>query len=153
MVLSTVLTDEGFLHLVGIFLLSGVKFLGGLIWAIAAIQSDVLGWFVAILGGIFGSFIWIFLGHWIQDKWRNFQRQWGKPPPRRFNGKNRFLIWLKKKGGIYLLVLLSPLIISIPVGCLILSSMDSNRYRLLFLMSVSVLIWGTLSYLVYPYIV
>ena len=69
MAIFSVMLDDGFLHLLGIFLLSGVKFLGGLIWAIAFIENDLLGWFVSALGGIFGSFVWIFLGHWSQEKW------------------------------------------------------------------------------------
>jgi len=62
MAILSVMLDDGFLHLLGIFLLSGVKFLGGLIWAIAFIENDLLGWFVSALGGIFGSFVWIFFG-------------------------------------------------------------------------------------------
>ena len=65
MTILGVLTDEGFLHLVGIFLLSGVKFLLGLMWAIAFVENDLLGLIISVFGGIFGSFIWIFLGHWI----------------------------------------------------------------------------------------
>jgi hypothetical protein len=153
MAILGVLTDEGFLHLVGIFLLSGVKFLGGLIWAIAFIENDLIGWFVSALGGIFGSFIWIFLGHWIQDKWIQFSASGNKnrASVKRFSKKNRWLVRIKQKGGVYLLVFLAPLIISIPVGCLILTSMESNRYRLLMLMTISVLLWGTAMYCLYPY--
>lgn len=70
-----IVMDEGFLHLVGIFLISGVKFLVGLGWAIAFVESDWLGFTVASMGGIFGSFIWIFMGHWIQTRWIQFQRE------------------------------------------------------------------------------
>lgn len=145
MTILGVLTDEGFLHLVGIFLLSGVKFLGGLIWAIAFVENDLLGWFISALGGIFGSFIWIFLGHWIQARWLRFQRSRGgvDHPLKKFSKKNRLIVLAKRKGGVYLLVFLAPIIISIPVGCLVLTTMESNRFRLMFLMTVSVLLWGT----------
>ena len=155
-----IVMDEGFLHLVGIFLISGVKFLVGLGWAIAFVESDWLGFTVASMGGIFGSFIWIFMGHWIQTRWIQFQRERfekkslaagldrGEFALKKFSKKNRKLVKLKRWGGVYLLVFLAPLIISIPVGCLILSTMESNRYRILLLMSISVLLWGTGMYLI-----
>ena len=155
-----IVMDEGFLHLVGIFLISGVKFLVGLGWAIAFVESDWLGFTVASMGGIFGSFIWIFMGHWIQTRWIQFQRERfekkslaaglyrGEFALKKFSKKNRKLVKLKRWGGVYLLVFLAPLIISIPVGCLILSTMESNRYRILLLMSISVLFWGTGMYLI-----
>jgi membrane protein YqaA with SNARE-associated domain len=155
-----IVMDEGFLHLVGIFLISGVKFLVGLGWAIAFVESDWLGFTVASMGGIFGSFIWIFMGHWIQTRWIQFQRERfekktlaagldrGEFAVKKFSKKNRKLVKLKRWGGVYLLVFLAPLIISIPVGCLILSTMESNRYRILLLMSISVLLWGTGMYLI-----
>lgn len=155
-----IVMDEGFLHLVGIFLISGVKFLVGLGWAIAFVESDWLGFTVASMGGIFGSFIWIFMGHWIQTRWIQFQRERfekkslasgldrGEFAVKKFSKKNRKLVKLKRWGGVYLLVFLAPLIISIPVGCLILSTMESNRYRILLLMSISVLFWGTGMYLI-----
>jgi hypothetical protein len=113
----------------------------------------LIGWFVSALGGIFGSFIWIFLGHWIQDKWIQFSASGNKnrASVKRFSKKNRWLVRIKQKGGVYLLVFLAPLIISIPVGCLILTSMESNRYRLLMLMTISVLLWGTAMYCLYPF--
>ena len=155
-----IVMDEGFFHLVGIFLISGVKFLVGLGWAIAFVESDWLGFTVASMGGIFGSFIWIFMGHWIQTRWIQFQRERfekkslaagldrGEFALKKFSKKNRKLVKLKRWGGVYLLVFLAPLIISIPVGCLILSTMESNRYRILLLMSISVLFWGTGMYLI-----
>ena len=155
-----IVMDEGFLHLVGIFLISGVKFLVGLGWAIAFVESDWLGFTVASMGGIFGSFIWIFMGHWIQTRWIQFQRERfekkslaagldrGEFAVKKFSKKNRKLVKLKRWGGVYLLVFLAPLIISIPVGCLILTTMESNRYRILLLMSISVLFWGTGMYLI-----
>lgn len=153
MAILSVITDEGFLHLVGIFLLSGLKFLGGLIWAIAFIDNDYLGWFVSILGGVFGSFIWIFLGHWIQSQWLKFQvsRGGSSPQVKRFNKKNRLIVKVKRLGGVYLLVFLAPIIISIPVGCLVLTTMESNRYRLMTLMTISVILWGTAFYALAPW--
>jgi membrane protein YqaA with SNARE-associated domain len=157
-----IVMDEGFLHLVGIFLISGVKFLVGLGWAIAFVENDWIGFFVASMGGIFGSFIWIFMGHWIQSKWIQFQRdrfekktiasglERGEFVVKKFSKKNRKLVKLKRWGGVYLLVFLAPLIISIPVGCLILSTMESNRFRILGLMSISVLMWGVFVYTIVP---
>lgn len=162
MVMNILMIDESFLHLVGIFLISGVKFLVGLGWSIAFIENAYTGLFVAVLGGIFGSFIWIFMGHWIQSEWiKRAQRrhvasarakgnEMAAFVVKKFSKKNRWLVKIKRKGGVYLLVFLAPLIISIPVGCLILSSMESNRFRILGLMSLSVLLWGLFFYAVVP---
>lgn len=149
MTILGILIDEGFLHLVGIFLLSGVKFLLGLMWAIAFVENDLLGLTISVFGGIFGSFIWIFLGHWIQEKWIQFRqnRSGVHSSVKRFSKKNRWIVKIKRSGGVYLLVFLAPIIISIPVGCLVLTSMESNRFRLLLLMSVSVFLWGIAIYL------
>ncbi|MBM3937492.1 MAG: hypothetical protein FJ333_02400 [Sphingomonadales bacterium] len=148
MALLGIVIDEGFLHLVGIFLLSGVKFLFGLMWAIAFAENDFLGLFISVVGGVFGSFIWIFLGHWILEKWVIFtqKRGGGNGPVKRFSRKNRFIVRVKRFGGVYLLVLLAPIIISIPVGCLVLTTIESNRFRLLILMTASVILWGIAIY-------
>lgn len=144
MALLGIVIDEGFLHLVGIFLLSGVKFLLGLIWAIAFVENDFLGLFISVVGGVFGSFIWIFLGHWILAKWVVFRQNRGglNGPIKRFSRKNRFIVRVKRYGGVYFLVFLAPIIISIPVGCLVLTTMESNRFRLLMMMTASVILWG-----------
>lgn len=102
------------------------------------------------IGWYFRQFCLDLLGHWIQQKWVEFSTSKNKSgtPAKRFSKKNRWLVKVKQKGGVYLLVFLAPIIISIPVGCLILTSMESNRYRILLLMSISVLMWGTGMYLV-----
>jgi hypothetical protein len=126
-----------------IFLWSSSKFLVGTSMALAML-TPVEGWIWCMLGGISGCFLWIFAGNFLQNLWSKWFSKGKKS--KTFSKKNRFIVRLRQKGGIYLIAFLTPMIISIPAGCLISISIENNVYRVLKIQSISVVFWSTLLF-------
>jgi hypothetical protein len=126
-----------------VFLWSSSKFLVGSTMALATL-SALEGWLWCTIGGIFGCFVWIFAGKTLQRLWLKwfFKGQVTSV----FSKKSRFIVRLKKRGGLYLIAFLTPMIISIPAGCLIAISVESNVYRALKIQAISVILWSTILF-------
>jgi len=63
-------------------------------------------------------------------------------PARRFTKRNRFIIKLVRKYGLFGIVILTPVLLSIPVGTFIATRYYSSNRYLLFYLSGSVLFWS-----------
>ena len=124
---------------ISIFLWSSSKFLVGTGMALAFL-SPLEGMFWCIIGGMSGCFIWIFGGNKLQSLWATYISKGKKGKV--FSRKNRFLVKLRAKGGLWLVAFLTPLILSIPVGCLFANTFESNPYRVFRIQSLSVVFWS-----------
>jgi hypothetical protein len=122
-----------------VFFLSSVKFLVGSGLAVASLPAWE-GFLISFAGGAFGIFTFVYGGSFIKGWMKK------KFPPKkevkRFSKKNRFLVNLRNKGGLVAIALLSPLIISIPVGCFLSIGIESNRLKVLIFQLVALLIWS-----------
>jgi len=124
---------------ISIFLWSPSKFLVGTGMALAFL-SPLEGIFWCVIGGVSGCFVWIFGGSKLLDFWKKYVRKGKKR--RVFSRNNRFLVKLRLKGGLWLVAFLTPMILSIPVGCLFATTFETNPYKVLRIQSLSVLIWS-----------
>ena len=124
---------------ISIFLWSSSKFLVGTGMALAFL-SPLEGVFWCAIGGVSGCFVWIFGGGKLIEFWKKYVRK-GKRG-RVFSRNNRFLVKLRLKGGLWLVAFLTPLILSIPAGCLFATTFESNKYKVLRIQSISVLFWS-----------
>lgn len=122
-----------------IFFLSSVKYLVGSGLAVASLPAWE-GFLISFAGGAFGIFTFVYGGSaikvWMKRKFPP------KKEVKRFSRKNRFLVNLRNKGGLVAIALLSPLIISIPVGCFLSIGIESNRLKVLIFQLVALLIWS-----------
>jgi hypothetical protein len=84
--------------------------------------------------------VWIFAGNGLQRLWSKYVGKDKKKVV--FSKKNRFLVKIRSRGGLWLVAFLTPLILSIPVGCLFANTLDSNPYRVLRIQALSVLFWS-----------
>lgn len=127
------------LLLLSIFFLSSVKYLVGSGLALASLPAWE-GFVISLSGGTFGVFVFVYGGSaikiWMKRKFPS------RTEVKKFTKKNRFLVNLRIKGGLVVIALLSPLIISIPVGCILSIGIESNRFKVLILQLAALLFWS-----------
>lgn len=100
---------------------------------------------ITSFGGILGVLEFYFLGRIIKHAWQNLKLKFfhTNAPPKRFTRMNRFIVWVRKKAGLLGLVLITPTIISIPIGTIIIHHLyPRNKWSLLYLF-ISVICWAT----------
>jgi len=131
---------------VTIVLLSAVKYALGVGTALASVDA-ITGFFLTSLGGILGAIVFVFGGGFL-ELWvfRHFRSK--NKIKKIFTKKNRILVQMRKRGGLILIALISPIFISIPVGSLVAASFIKNKLKIVIYLSISVLIWGVFIFMI-----
>jgi len=136
---------EKFLSSLLVFLSSIVKFSMGTLAAIAA-DLGLGGSFSNLLGGIIGVVVFTYVGSHIQEYLViKFPRRFG----RKFTSSNRFLVRIKQRFGLGGIVVITPIILSIPVGVMFALALTHDKKKIMISMIVSCLFWATLLFLPY----
>ena len=119
------------------FLVASVKFVIA-VTKLLVISSRAWYWdmLIVMAGGTFGVLIFTFLGAAISKKLEKYNFFKMK------RSKLRKLIKIKNGYGLIGIAFITPVIISIPVGCIISSAFENDRNRVLRLQISSVLIWS-----------
>ena len=133
------------LEAIGFFLLSSVKFAVATL-PIAIRFNFYTALFISITGGLFGAFFFLFLWEKIMDIWNIyiFKKDSEESTPIKFNNRKRRIISIKNSYGYWGILILTPVILSIPIGAFILSQYFKKK-RLKFLhLSISIIFWGFL---------
>lgn len=143
------------LQFIGVFLIASAKFLYGPAAGYAAGYSYAETITVTSLGGFFGVFLFFKAGTIIL-RWWDSRFHPKKKDKKKFTKRNRAFINFRAKYGLYGLALLTPCIISIPIGCF-LSAKYYESERLVFpLMFASVVFWSfvltSITYFIGPII-
>lgn len=145
--------DPEFLWLLGVFFMCFVKYAIAAGMALAHFANPTWGYVIATIGGIAAAFFWIFFGNWAQSKIVQYhlggKRKNGKTTldhPKRFSKKNRWLVKIKKNGGLPILCFISPISIGLAPGCLIAVGLESDRFKIWLYMSVSIAFWGLIIF-------
>jgi hypothetical protein len=130
---------------VGIVLVSTVKYAIGVGMAVLSISSPWLGFVFTSLGGILGVSIWVYWGEKLQTLYFDYRNRRGVIS-KRFSKKNRWLARVRSEGGLPIIALLGPAIISLPVACFIATGMGISRWKVWRAISISVLLWGVIFF-------
>lgn len=130
-------------EILSVFLLGATRFLWAPGTAIVAGFSFSKTIFVTSLGGIAGSSFFYFFGsvviHGIENWRRRVRKRSKRPQPKIFTRRSRRIIRLKRSFGLIGLVILTPCILSIPVGCIVAAKFyrhNKSTYPLLLLSSI-----------------
>ena len=123
-------------------MVSGVKYLIGASTAMATL-GPVEGFAICTLGGRFGVLVVTYSGEQLLHYFRQRPRLKNKP---RFTKGNRRLIRIKKAGGLPIIAFLSPVFLSLPVGCLFALTFEHRRKRIIIWMLISLVVWGILLF-------
>ncbi len=119
------------------FLLSSVKYALGVAWCMARFDNHYQSFAVTMLGGATGIVVFTYFGHMINRWWAK-----RKTDKKVFSKKNRRMVKLRTYGGLSVVALLSPIILSIPGGCILATTFVSDRRKILLFMFGSLLLWG-----------
>jgi hypothetical protein len=128
---------ENFWDIIVWFLVASVKFVIA-VTKLLVISNRAWYWdmLIVMAGGTFGVLIFTFLGAAISKKLEKYNFFKMK------RSKLRKLIKIKNGYGLIGIAFITPVIISIPVGCIISSAFENDRNRILRLQISSVLIWS-----------
>lgn len=122
-----------------------VKFSMGTLTAIAA-DLGLGGSLANVIGGIIGIVLFTYLGGVMQD-WmvKKFPKTFG----RKFTRTNRMLVHVKQKFGLGGIAVLTPIVLSIPVGVMFALSLTHDKRKILLSMIGAMLFWATALFLPY----
>ena len=143
------------IKVVSLVLFSSVKFLFAPFTVTASSYSLIETIAITITGGFAGVLFFFRFGGWALD--RLTLLMYGDKPRKRITRKNRLIIWVKSKLGIVGLSLITPSLISIPLGALLAAKYFRSDKRTVPFLMLSVVFWSlvlsTFSHLVYPLLI
>ena len=127
------------IEIVGLFLLSSVKFLFAPSASVAAGYGFVETLIITISGGVFGVFLFFFSGSWILAKWGAYFPN--KNPSKKFSRKNKLIVSTKNKFGVIGLAILMG-VISIPLASFLAARYFRYNPRTIPYLIASICLWS-----------
>jgi hypothetical protein len=103
--------------------------------------SPLLGFLITLAGSMTGVFIYVYAGEWLLERWLA-----GRKKKKTFSRTSRRIVRVKTSGGLIGIAILTPVLLTIPVGCLVAIAMEHHRMRIVRVMFFSLLGWGTLIF-------
>jgi hypothetical protein len=143
---------NGMWEIISVYLLSTVKFvLGSVPLALGLGFPFFKSFVVTSLGGITGVFIFVSASEYILEKLKRRKMEHKKISPfkRKFTRKNKIIVHTKRRFGLVGIALLTPLLLSIPIGSFIALRYFKNKQRVMIFLSGSVIFWSVSSYYLY----
>ena len=143
-------------EILGVFALSAVKFgIAGVPAAVFAKFSFFKAVLVTTCGGITGAVVFTHLSHRIihfyfktKDK---LQSKKPAVPKKKFTATNKLIIKAKQKFGLTGIAIITPLIMSFPLGCFVAVRYFHNRQKIILFMSVCTFGWSMLLFVFYNF--
>ncbi len=132
-------------EVLSIFLLSAVKFLLAPGTAIATGFTAWQAFAISASGGCTGITFFYFFGTWVTqklDERRNKFRPEASVPRKRFNRRNRLIIRVKHQVGFIGLIILTPAILSIPIGSVVAAKFYRHLQSTYPLLLLSTCVWS-----------
>ena len=124
------------------FLWSPFKFMFGVASAfLTQGLHPLLGFALTCGGAMLGVLVYVYAGEWLLERWLARRRK-----RRVFSKGSRRLVRIRKSGGLWGVALLTPVLLSIPVGCILAITMEHHRMRIVRMMFVSIAAWGVLIF-------
>lgn len=146
--------------LIQVLIISGIKFLFAPIISIGYGFNYFQTAGITAVGGILGILFFYFLSRWIIHQYYKYcpvvfsyfsgeKVEKAKKilncqeiPKKKFTRKNRLIINLRKKYGFLGIIMLTPVLLSIPIGAFLAQKYYSKRNNVLVYMSISVVLWS-----------
>lgn len=131
-------------QIVSVVLVSTVKFIIGLAMSLAYKFHPLTFYFTTVGGGMIGVFIYLYLWDFIML----IKAKLIKPKPHvvhiKINKKIRRMVHFSRTWGIYGIALVTPTIISMPIGTLICRAIEKNKWHIKLVMFISLSFWSLL---------
>ena len=131
------------LRITGLILFSSVKFL----FAPSTVYLSGYNYWqtllITMIGGAIGILVFFYTGSAIFAFWKDrFSRE--GTPKRTFNRKNRFMIRIKAAWGIFGVAILTPVLLSRPIGSLLAARYFRNDRRTIPVLLGAMMFWSLL---------
>lgn len=131
-----------FTHIASVFLLSSVKFLLGVSAALAHGFSFWQFVLFTTSGGIAGVLFFYYFGSIFFSFLRKKGIMKNKSVKKIFSYKNRKIVKIKNTYGVIGIALLTPVLLSIPIGCLLCARYFATNKKTVYYLIASVYLWG-----------
>lgn len=120
-------------------LLAATKFFAGMIVLVSRPIGLLPSFLVSIGGGVVGIIIFTYFGAIIRS-W--FERTFPNATGKTFTRKNRFLVRLRRSFGIPGIAVLTPVLLSIPIGVFLALTLTRDKERIMRAMVISTIFWS-----------
>jgi len=149
-----------FLKLLQVLIISGIKFLFAPVISIGYGFNYFQTVIFTTLGGLAGIFFFYYFSKWMIGLYYKFcpvvisyfggeearktlqESQCRKPSRKKFTRKNKTIVNIRNKYGLLGIILLTPVLLSIPIGAFLAQKYYSKKSHVLIYLSLSVLIWS-----------
>lgn len=135
---------ELILKYIWVIVWSGIKYLVGFTLALASDFNFFEVLLTTVGGGMLGVVLYLYLWELIVKIKRKFFPS--KTKTIRINKFTRFLVKIIKEYEIYGIAFLTPLVLTMPIGTVIASSIEHNKWRIKLFMFISLTFWTLLLY-------
>jgi hypothetical protein len=137
-------STEEFSELFAIFILSIFKFGFGLFAAVILDANIEHRIFVNLLGGLIGILTYTFFSAIIKHFYLKIRYRYSKPI--KFTKWNRGIIRFKKRFGIIGIAIISPIIITIPIGIVLMLQLTNKKWKIILFMYLSCIMWALIFF-------
>lgn len=154
------ISETNLFELIQVILISGIKFLFAPFLSVGYGFTYFQTVLFTTIGGIAGVFFFYFLSKWLiqlynkycpvvisyfggeEAKKRMLAGNCKNPEKKKFTRKNKVLINMRKNYGFFGIILLTPVLLSIPLGTFLAKKYYSKRSNIILYLSISVVFWS-----------
>ncbi|MGB1294565.1 MAG: hypothetical protein ACPG6V_03725 [Flavobacteriales bacterium] len=98
--------------------------------------------FTMLFGGLLGYFVFFYFSEYLINTFSNVSLTKRKKEKKIFTKRNRMIINIVRKRGLVILALITPILLSIPVGAFIAARYFTNKTKVNLVMVGSILTWS-----------
>jgi hypothetical protein len=147
-------------ELIQVVIISGVKFLFAPFVSIGYGFNYLQTVLLTTIGGIAGLLFFYYLSKWMMRIYFRIcpvvvsyfggeearkalqESQCRKPDKKKFTRKNKTIVNIRKKYGLFGIIFLTPILLSIPIGAFLAQKYYSKKSHILVYLSLSVIMWS-----------
>ncbi len=102
---------------------------------------------LAVGSGFAGSFIYTYFSYYLIQWWKKTSKKWFKRNKKIFTKQNRRIIKIKNQFGLAGIALLSPILLSIPLGAFLGEKFYKNKKKVILYLNAAILLWFLVLYI------
>lgn len=100
----------------------------------------------AVGSGFAGSFIYTYFSYYLIQWWKKIKKKFNQQPEKIFSKRNRQIIKIKNKFGLTGIALLSPILLSIPLGAFLGEKFFKDKKKVILYLNAAILFWFFVLY-------
>ncbi len=131
---------EDILWTLGIGLVATVKYMLAVVGVFAKNYTGLEAFALVTIGSMVGVVFFTYLSDKINRWLKNYTKR------RKKIGFLRFLVKLRKSYGLIGISILTPILLSIPLGCYLSKTFIKSNKKIVLYMSVSIILWGIIIF-------